>query len=227
MSRLRAARNFNQRSVASASREPVRKFFFAYEGSRTEPDYFEGLEKHRYSLKINNLIELVRLKRDADDGKSHPNHILKGATEYLDSGDATYDSEIDEIWLVFDRDRQNVSTEQLDNIISECDKKGFSIALSNPTFEFWLLCHFDDVNILPKDELLKNSHISSKHRYISKQLPEIIPTGYNKNKLKFSDFKDRIGKAVINSRNFATDIETLKTELGTYMGVLMDKLIKE
>ncbi len=226
MTRLRVAKIFNKRSVASESLEPFQKFFFAFEGSRTEPDYFEGLEERRHALQINKLIELVILERDASDGKSHPKHILDGTIELLESGDVTYDAQTDEVWLIFDRDKQNVSTEQLNIIISECEDLNYKIALSNPTFEFWLLCHFDDVSTFPKDKLLNNCHISNKHRYISKQLTEIIEDGYNKNKLQFSDFESRISDAVENSRKFATDIAALKTELGTSMGILIDKLTK-
>lgn len=224
MCRLRVFRNFNQRSVDSGSKEPVRKFFFAYEGSRTEPDYFKGIEKHRHALQINKLIDLVILERTVDDGKSHPKHILDGAIEHLDLSTVTYDAQVDEVWLIFDRDKQNVSAKQLDEIISECDKRRFKIALSNPTFEFWLLCHFDDVNTLPKDELLSNRHISNRHRFVSKQLTDIIEGGYNKNNLRFSDFESRISVAVANSRKFATDIKALKTELGTSMAVIIEAL---
>ena len=224
MSRLRVSKNFNERALPSESIEPVSKFFFAFEGSLTEPDYFRGLERYRDQLEFNKLIELVVLDRATDDTFSHPKHILEGTIEVLDSGEHIYDSEVDEVWLVFDRDKQNVKPEQLDFVIAECKKKNYKIALSNPTFELWLLCHFDKVNLLSPEELLKNKKISNKHNFISRQLTDIIPDGYRKNKLRFFTFKDLLDTAIKNSKRFTMDIEKLKTELGTNMAVIIEAL---
>ena len=92
-----------------------------------------------------------------------------------------YDKEIDEIWLIFDRDPNNFNKEQFDNVYRNCEEYGFHIGFTNPNFEFWLLLHLPDINQYDKDILLTNTKVSSKRRYIDRELSSRM-SGYNKKK---------------------------------------------
>ncbi len=224
MCRLRSNKKFNQRSVQTESKEPNRKFFFAFEGNRTEFDYFNELRDNKQKIGINNLIEIIPLERANDDNSSHPNSILEGLNEYFKNDSNLYDKAMDEIWLIFDRDIQSVSEMQLRSIKKECNKREYNIGLSNPCFEFWLLCHFRNINEYDNDKLLENLKISNKHNYISKKLTDILSHGYSKEKIKFTEFIDNIDLAIEQSKLFKTDIESLENQLGTNIGLLLEKM---
>ena len=236
MGRLRISKEYNKRSVESESALPNRKFYFAFEGNKTEPDYFHGLQNNKRDIGINNLIEIIPLDREVDDTMSHPNHIFDGVKEFFNKVkkeekndpldyDPEYDSELDEIWLVFDRDKQNVSEEQLDEIKQKCNDLGYNIALSNPKFEFWLLCHFEDIEQYPLKKLLEDRSVSTKHTFMSKKLTKLLPSGYgNKKIIFFNDLTWRIDLAIEQSKKFATDFESLKDQLGTNIGLLIEKM---
>ena len=46
----------------------------------------------------------------------------------------------DETWLVIDMDQWPL--DQLEEVFARCQCSGFSLAVSNPKFEYWLLLHF-------------------------------------------------------------------------------------
>jgi hypothetical protein len=224
MSRLRQSKLFNRRSTPSADREPERKFYFAFEGNVTEQDYFQGIKSNQRTLGISSLIELILLERENDDTLSHPMHVCSGLREALVSGEHTYDPQVDEAWIVIDRDKQSVSAGQINELKQKCSEHYFHIALSNPTFEFWLLCHFEEVMNYCRDDMLRNRRESSNHKFLSKRLTEIIPNGFSKNNLRFSEFVGRIDLAIQQSKSFETDIDRLDASLGTNVGVLLERL---
>jgi len=53
-----------------------------------------------------------------------------------------YNSDVDKVCLIIDRDAQNFKANQYDALLAACDKKGFSLHVSNPCFEIWLLMHY-------------------------------------------------------------------------------------
>jgi hypothetical protein len=74
--------------------------------------------------------------------KSSPNDVLTHLKTAI--GRREYTS-FDEAWLVVDKDEwSEVQLEALYNWTLK-DRK-FHLALSNPSFEFWLLLHFEDGN---------------------------------------------------------------------------------
>ncbi|MDO9613658.1 MAG: RloB domain-containing protein [Bacteroidota bacterium] len=129
--------------------------------------------------------------------------------------------------MVVDRDRQNVFREQLASIIDKCNTEGYNLALSNPTFEFWLLLHITSPDTYDHDLLLANSkvNVKSKKRFIEKELSSLLG-GYNKNNLRFERFEPGIKDAIRRAKELSYDNELLIDELGTSVCVLVEKLIK-
>lgn len=72
-------------------------------------------------------------KADETDTKSHPNHVIALLDERKEYWEA-HGVEPNELWMVVDRDKQNVSKDQLNDIVEKCRIEGYNLALSNPTF---------------------------------------------------------------------------------------------
>ncbi len=220
--RLRIINEFGKRSIESESQDTKEVYLIsiASEG-KTEEQYFDGIHDLDYS----EIIKVERLeKEDETDTKSHPNHVI----ELLDERKEYWQEhgiEANELWMVVDRDKQNVSEEQLNAIIDKCKKEGYNLALSNPTFELWLLMHVNDLKGYSKEDLLNNEKVNKTRRFIDKEL-SVILGGYNKKNLKFENFEAGIKDAIQRANGFPTDNNSLLKELGTSVCVLVDKLIK-
>ena len=75
--RERKGSGFGRRSVASESKQAIKKYFLLYEGSDTEVLYFDAIEDMRKEIELNSLIELVPIIRCfSEEGWSNPRKIL-------------------------------------------------------------------------------------------------------------------------------------------------------
>jgi hypothetical protein len=107
-----------------------KRFIISTEGRETEPVYFAMLQKEYQSI----ILKILRGKK----GESEPVKILKKAQRFAGKN---YLTESDEVWLVIDRNTWK--KEQLDETFRGCESNKFSLAVSNPCFEYWLLLHFE------------------------------------------------------------------------------------
>jgi len=223
-SRLRVKNVFGQRPVESLSKEAKSIYVISIAGEgKTEEQYFDGI----YDMERSSLIRIERLeKADETDTKSHPNHVIDLLDERKEQWE-THGIAPNELWMVVDRDKQNVSEEQLNEIIDKCNNEGYNLALSNPTFEFWLLLHITSIKEYDSDTLLENPkpRAKSKKRYIEKELSKILG-GYNKKKMRFEDFKLGISDAIARAKELECNNEHLINKLGTSVCLLVEKLIK-
>lgn len=146
--------------------------------------------------------------------------------EYIKNQDIDIEQGFDKICLIVDRDSESFKDWQFDFVLSECREKGFDFYMSNPCFEFWLLLHFEAALRLSREKMLHNMKINKSRSYLEKELSNILG-GYKKNKLKFNRFKNRIDIAIRNEKYFCEDIESLKTELGSNVGLLIKEMKKD
>ncbi len=74
---MREIRNNNfVRHQTDKENEPRKKYILAFEGEKTEQQYFITLLKYRQKLCINSLIDFIILKRDiCEKGVSNPKHL--------------------------------------------------------------------------------------------------------------------------------------------------------
>jgi hypothetical protein len=91
-------------------------------GTRTEPDYFEGLKKARRNPAVQ--VKVLGKGIDPEQLVTHA-HKIRG--------------DFDEVWCVVDTDEFDVA-----KAAKLADKLKVRLAVSNPCFELWLLLHFDD-----------------------------------------------------------------------------------
>lgn len=228
---LRIPKTFGQRTNTEV-KLPKKKYFLVVEG-QTETQYFYGLHNYKRELGINDLVEIILLEREEENkSDSHPLHLLNGILkrtgEVYVSDDyevLEYDREIDEIWLIFDRDPGNLSPDQLEDIFQTCNQKSYYMGMTNPCFEFWLLLHLPNIQEYNPSELLKNKRTPrrSKKRFIDKELSNRL-YGYNKKCLRFIAFKGGIDLAIEQEKLFTQTIPELFSELGSNIGVMISKM---
>jgi len=129
------------------SRRYNKIFFIACEGAVTEPGYFNNLKSILPSCNPNISLHCL-------DGHNHsaPMQVLQRIKEYVLS--EKFKDDLDEAWLVVDKD--DWDDEQLMLLYEwSQEKENYGFALSNPSFEYWLLLHFEDGNSITENTCLK------------------------------------------------------------------------
>ena len=73
----------------------------------------------------------------------------------IKSKHSLFDDSYDIFWIVIDREKQESKKVNLLKAIEICKENNIKISLVNPSFEFWLLLHFD-ISGYSKDDLFEN-----------------------------------------------------------------------
>ena len=149
---------------------------------------------------------------------------MENFEKYFETQNVTYSSTIDKLNIVIDRDKQNFKDFQYDEVIEFCKNNNVNLYVSNPTFEFWLMLHFKEVIEEDKDKMLENKYVGSR-RYLEKRLHKIC--NYKKSKLNFKDFEPYIKDAIEREKFYKEDLISLKDELGSNVGILIDKMLND
>jgi hypothetical protein len=165
-----APRRENSQRRRRPTRPPARTILVVCGGTRTEPDYLDGMrrEHRRPSLRI------VVQGKGLDP---------KGLVEYARSLARRAPGEFDEVWCVVDLDEFDLTAAE-----ATAASAGVRLAVSNPCFELWLLLHFDDCT----------SHVDGAGdaaRRLRRHLP-----AYDKSELDFADFSAGVPAAVSRAR---------------------------
>lgn len=155
------------------------------------------------------------------------NIIMNNVEEMLKNYNITFDKEIDFLCLVVDRDAESFTASQFDEVYNTCQKKGFRFLISNPSFEFWLLLHFDDVVNLDVEKIRKNEKINSGSkssiRYLSNELRKRL-CKYKKNRYDAESLVHNINKAIKNEKEFCEALPDLKDKIGSNIGAFIEEL---
>lgn len=128
----RAARKKRQHDF---KKPKANSYLIVTEGERTEPLYFKGIEK-LIKEKIGGKIEVKEAPVIDIQGKGCATGKLIEITDQI-----VKESKIiyQNIWIVFDKD----DFEDFDEAITAGINKGYNIAWSNQSFEYWLYLHFN------------------------------------------------------------------------------------
>lgn len=243
---LRTPKPYNPKWTETEN--PRRKFYLLTEGA-TEESYFEGIRNNRRELEIDNDIHIEIVKKTKDNEHySHPYQLVMAALTYLGRLDAEgnelpeekwelnckwdYEKDLDKVYLVFDRDYRKLD-DWLDKIIELCRKHNIYIAMSTPNFELWLLLHFPDISQYDKHMLLENPK-NRKNKIFAeaskdKKYLEILVAkaagGYTKGrKLRFERFINGVSLAIEQEKLFSEDLEFLKSNAGSNVGLLLEDM---
>lgn len=231
--KFRKPRPFGSRSEMSEVSEPKKSFYIICEGEKTENQYFNGVFNHRAELKISQLIDIVVIEQE--EGKEHvphPVHIVDGCINLINNTDGTqtdlidYDSSIDELWVVFDRDPKTFFEEQFKYVCEKCEEYGINIGFTNPNFEFWLLLHLPDIDKYGIAELLTNEKVGGKNskRFVEKELSNRLQGGYNKKDIRFNRFLPNISLAIEQEKLFKRNVFDIFIDVGSNIGILISKM---
>lgn len=156
-----------------SERPPKSKCFLVGEGANTEYWYLESLAERLARMNIPELIELKPVERTGSDrNRSAPRSLLDQAKMIRADADGEFgfDTTTDRIVVLFD-----VDAYKGDVALYERDYKSFEgiaqVAVTNPSFELFLLLHLDDAIdrvILPnEEEILRNSYVG-RRRFVEK-----------------------------------------------------------
>ena len=219
-------RTFNEPTYQDEQIEENSLILISCEGKVTEPEYFEAL-KRKLGKKIGSIIH-VDVIPNLGPG-ANPQDVLSNLENHIHDV-YQFREQFDSLWLVIDREKVEDRKNHLLAIHPECEDKGYRIALSNPTFELWLLMHVAKLNDYCEDALFENAWVTpaKNKRFMEKQLSEILG-GYSK---KSGQFPVKI----LNNQNLTNAIkqhpqlnkpfEILLDELGTNVGEIVTELIE-
>lgn len=171
---------------------------------------------------IINYEEIANILLSVFKGKIYE-EFINNFNKYIESQNITYSPVTDSLNLVIDRDKDNFTESQYENVLKFSLEHNINMYVSNPTFELWLLMHFDNIFEYDKNKLLENEKISSKRRFIENELHKIC--NYNKTIFDFKIFENKINNAINNEKKFSEDINELKTCLGSNVGILVQTII--
>ncbi len=147
----------------------TRLIIIAAEGKETERQYFNLFRDTRIQVKV---------LPTGEDNQSSPRHVIDRLTSYREEyqiGDG------DELWLMVDVDRWK----NLAEIAREALQCDYQLAISNPCFEVWLICHFQEP-----------PQIAQTCQPIEDALREVLGGRYNKSNLVLSQFADKLDSAI-------------------------------
>jgi hypothetical protein len=137
------------------------------------------------------FTELGRLHRDrisvvfARHLGTDPENVVEAARRTAEATPA------DEVWCVFDTEgpQHPARAPQARRALARARDLAYHCAVSNPCFEYWLLLHFvNSVRSYPECKV------------VARELREHVPN-YDKGRLRFDDFRERIGDAQQRARN--------------------------
>ncbi|MCD7957377.1 MAG: RloB family protein [Lachnospiraceae bacterium] len=104
------------------------------EGKCTEPLYFRGIE-NQIKRNIGGRIDVVEVPViDIFGEGSSTGKLIEIADEIVKAAKILYQN----VWIVFDKD----DFEDFDQAIQDGIRKGYRVAWSNQSFEYWLYLHF-------------------------------------------------------------------------------------
>ncbi|MCP1103293.1 hypothetical protein M2454_002728 [Aequitasia blattaphilus] len=116
-------------------RPRANSFLIVTEGKRTEPLYFNGIKKI-IQEKSGGVIDVYESPVIEICGQGCSTGKLIEVTERIvKNAKVNYQN----VWVVFDKD----DFEDFDQAIKEGEKKGYKMAWSNQSFEYWLYLHFN------------------------------------------------------------------------------------
>ena len=149
----------------------------------------------------------------------NPEKLVQEVAEYVDkNGTTTYDKDLDEICLVFDRDAESFTSEQYDYVAAKCSEKGYKLYITNPCFEFWLLMHFDKVFEISQDEYQRGGAALAEMKLRN------CLGAYQKTKYDVERILNNLDCAIENETQFCETVPGLKLNIGSNVGKLIQEL---
>ena len=218
--------NFSKPEYIEQSLPPKKVVIISCEGCNTEPEYFETI-KEKLTDNIDKLVAIELVEKP--DKASEPDKVLRNLEKHIEAK-FDFKENVDILWLVVDRESVTERKKAIEAIIPTCEEKGYSIAISNPAFEFWLLLHICDITSYDKTTLHQNNWVTEakKRRFLDKELSNLLDNGFKKRKDHFNQdivSLDNIKRAVKQEQDFCNQLPELLDELGSNIGCLINDFL--
>lgn len=109
-------------------------YLIVTEGERTEPLYFKGIQK-LIQEKIGGVVDVIEQPFiDVHGEGCSTTRLIEVTDQIIKDAKIIYQN----VWIVFDKD----DFDDFDQAIKEGEDRGYNIAWSNQSFEYWLYLHF-------------------------------------------------------------------------------------
>lgn len=207
----------HERSISSyeriiGKRSPGRCILIVCEGAETEPNYFEELRK---CLKLSIIQVKVKERGGAPISLvDTAQHLVEQRRKEVRDGKLRI-CNYEAVWCVFDVENPRNNT-SFNDAVNQADSNQFSLAISNPAFEFWYVLHFEDT-----------SRPFADGRELKKYLEKFIP-GYCESSPVFCKIKENtflaIKRAKKTNQNRSVDRRFPNPSSGVYE--IVEELIK-
>jgi hypothetical protein len=180
-----SVRNFERGPDTFRRRGPTQKprktFLIVTEGKKTEPSYFDALKRR---LLLSN-VEVRVHHPEATDPKSLTDEAIRLDKQRRREAKQDHGVAYDEVWVVYDLEKPHDERRRLHRgQQSRQNAHGISVAVSDPSFEFWLLLHFEFTT-------RPFSDCQAVIRRLKKHLPE-----YEKTWMVSADLLERTTEAI-------------------------------
>jgi hypothetical protein len=211
-----------------------RLIIIAFEGEKTEYQYFSYI-KNSNNFFLKNLVEIELIQRAKENrSSSSPTQVVQSILTIIEDKDRLdaikssykeFDDSYDIFWIVIDREKQESKKINLKKAIDICKDYSIEVSLSNPTFEFWLLLHFD-ISKYTKEDLFNNKKSSKRaKRYLETQLTQEIGS-YNKSNIDTNFITiENIKRALEQEQLFENELEKIIDSLGSNVGDLIRTIL--
>lgn len=192
-------------------------FLIVTEGERTEPLYFKGLQK-LIKEGIGGSVDVVELPTiDVFGEGSSTGKLIEITEQIIKDAKIIYQN----VWVVFDKD----DFEDFDEAIKSGENKGYKIAWSNQSFEYWLYMHF-----YYSDAALHRNEWNKKLDELFAQYN--LGEGYYKKNYKdiysMVDSFDGVNTAIKNAKRRMADFDDKKNSPSRYNpGTKVHELVLE
>lgn len=209
--------------------EPFKKYFFICEGANTETFYFKKLIDLRKELGIHPLIDIRLWEKTGEDRNlSFAKNLVEFALKQKNIAANEFDPECDKMIIVFDGDIFEEKVQGYDELVCSIEETDIA-AVSNPSFELFLLLHIDgsyekyiqgqEAAFLKMDE---------KGRYSHAYHVLLEATGMNaKKNSDIGNLAENVMLAIQQERWINQDIHQIKGKVSSNIGLCIESIINE
>lgn len=193
-------------------RPKANSYLIVTEGGKTEPFYLEGIVRLiKQKIGGNVVVDIFGEGRGTLA-------LVERADELVSTANILYQN----VWIVFDKD----DFSDFDTAIETARSKGYSVAWSNQSFEYWIYLHFrySDSALHRDDWIQKVSDLFRQHR-----IGDGVYRKNYKDIYEMLDIDDRVDKAIKNAKTRMVGynertVKPSKYDPGTTVHILVEEL---